>query len=337
MATSVHAESAVERLLSGKFQWKSTPPFATPLDRDGGHYFSVKDPSIVRSEKDNRWHMFCTVRGEKRSHQIEYFAFADFTVADRSDRHFLTITDGYFCAPQVFYFTPHKKWYLIYQVWDKREGVKWDDRAASPGLEPAFSTNDDIADWKAWTAPQRLFDAHPENIRHWIDFWVICDEQHAYLFCTSNDGKMWRSRTRIEDFPKKWSAPEIALKHPDLFEASHTYRIQGAQKYLTIVESRGDNRRFYQAFLADKLDGTWTPLAVSRAHPFASDHNVHFPPDSIWAQSISHGELLRSSNDERMEIDPANFRMVYQGVRDEEMKGKSYGQIPWRLGLLISD
>ena len=36
----------------------------------------------------------------------------------------------------------------------------------------------------------------------------------------------------------------------------------------------------------------------------------------------------------KLEIDPANLKLLYQGVTDAEMNGKPYGQIPWRLGLL---
>ena len=49
---------------------------------------------------------------------------------------------------------------------------------------------------------------------------------------------------------------------------------------------------------------------------------------------MSHGELLRSGRDQLLEVDPANLRFLFQGVSDREREGKSYGQIPWRLGLL---
>lgn len=47
----------------------------------------------------------------------------------------------------------------------------------------------------------------------------------------------------------------------DLFEASYTYRLQGTGRYLTVVEAQAGSRRYYKAYLADRLDGTWTPLA----------------------------------------------------------------------------
>src|SRR3954467_13341773 len=53
-----------------------------------------------------------------------------------------------------------------------------------------------------------------------------------------------------------------------------------------------------------------------------------------WAESISHGELLRDGHDQRLEVDPARLRFLFQGVSDRDMKGKKYGEIPWRLGIL---
>jgi hypothetical protein len=102
---------------------------------------------------------------------------------------------------------------------------------------------------------------------------------------------------------------------------------------LTIVEARGDGRRYYKAYLADRLDGEWKPLAATRERPFASSANVRDSGEH-WTDSISHGELIRIGVDERLEVDPANLRFVFQGVLDKDMRGKRYGEIPWRLGIL---
>jgi len=42
---------------------------------------------------------------------------------------------------------------------------------------------------------------------------------------------------------------------------------------------------------------------------------------------------LRSGEDERLEVDPAHLRFLFQGVTEEEYHHK-YGEIPWRLGIL---
>ena len=61
--------------------------------------------------------------------------------------------------------------------------------------------------------------------------------------------------------------------------------------------------------------------------------NVTHPAER-WTDSISHGELIRTGSDEKMEVDPANLQLVFQGVLDKDRGGRPYGAIPWRLGLL---
>ena len=269
------------------------------------------------------WHLFTTIRSEKRSHQIEYSSFREWKDAVAAPRHILTFNPGYFCAPQVFYFTPHRKWYLLHQASDTNRPVS---------LQPAFSTSERIDDPKSWSAPQFLYDSHPENVKGWIDFWIICDETKAHLFFTSNNGLMWRAETSLQSFPKRWSKPEVVLRD-DVFEASHTYRIRGGKGFLTVIEAQDGIRRYYKAYTADKLAGEWKPLAATKEKPFASLRNV-VAAGAPWTESISHGELIRSGFDEHLEIDDSNLQFLFQGVMEADAKGKSYGRIPWKLGLL---
>jgi hypothetical protein len=144
---------------------------------------------------------------------------------------------------------------------------------------------------------------------------------------------MWRSRTAIEQFPKGWSDPVVALQG-DIFEASHTYRLKGQEGYLTVVEAQnGHGWRYYKAYVGERLDGAWQPLAATRDQAFASLRNVS-QPEKRWTDAISHGELIRAGVDERLEVDPARLSFLFQGVLDEDRRGKNYGEIPWRLGLL---
>jgi hypothetical protein len=308
---------------SGEFRWTYGPPVLEAGAVDGVEFISVKDPSIVR--QGDRWHLFCTVRGPKRTHAIVYLSFGDFSEANKAPRHILSCHPGYFCAPQVFYFTPQQKWYLICQAADPAWG--------EPAYRPAFSTTSDIGDPNSWTKLQPLFEKQPENVKAWLDFWVICDDAKAHLFWTSLDGKMWRCETSLSAFPKGWSAPVVALTG-DIFEASHTYWLRGLNKYLTLVEAQnGHGWRYYKAYLADRLDGTWQPLAADKDKAFASMTNVK-PTGEKWSDVISHGELLRSGCDEKLEVDPAHLRFLFQGVLEKDRDGKGYGEIPWKLGLL---
>ncbi len=310
-------------MAAGEFRWSCGPPVLEARAVGGWDWISMKDPSIVRH--GDRWHLFCTVRGPKRSHAIVYSSFGDFAGANRAERRILSCHPGYFCAPQVFYFTPQKKWYLICQAADEAWGEL--------PYRPAFSTTSDINDPDSWTKLQPVFDSKPANVNAWLDFWVICDDAKAHLFFTSLDGKMWRAETSLTAFPKGWSEPVLALQG-DVFEASHTYKLKGRGQYLTLIEAQnGHGWRYYKAYVADRLDGDWRPLAAGKDDAFASMRNVT-PAGEWWTDVISHGELLRSGHDEKLEVDPADLRFLFQGVLDKDRQGKNYGQIPWRLGVL---
>lgn len=306
---------------TGRFRWRSSGPL---IDVEAGRsakdpLVALKDPSIVFH--DGRWHLFGTLRKQSGTVCMQYLSFVDWSQANAAPRHELSFTDRYHCAPQVFYFTPHRRWYLIYQLVDPRN---------QPAMGPYCSTTTNLADTASWTRPQLML-TNPAPDQRWIDFWVICDAAKAHLFYTSNDGHMWRRETRLVDFPVGWSAQTLALQ-ADIFEASHTYKLKGRDGYVTVIEAQGDGRRYYKAYLADQLEGPWRGLADALVHPFAAADTVS--PRPAWTTNISHGELLRSGVDERMEIDPTHLRFVYQGASDDEYRGRRYGGIPWRLGLL---
>ena len=309
-------------LSTGSFNWIATESVLEPMEIDGENWLSVKDPSIVRYK--NKWHLFCTVRGTKRTHATIYLTFDKWPQAKTAKQQVLKCHPGYFCAPQVFYFTPHEKWYMICQASDD----SWE-----PKYGPAYSTTPDITNPDSWTSLTPLFKTKPANINAWLDFWVICDDTKAHLFFTSLNGRMWRSETSLAKFPAGWSTPVLALQG-DIFEASHIYRLKGSNKYLNLIEAQnGHGWRYYKAYLADRLDGNWTPLAAEKDKSFASMLNVKHPAER-WTDVISHTELLRAGYDEKLLVDPHNIRLLFQGVTETARAGKPYGRIPWRLGIL---
>ena len=308
-------------LQTGTFNWDSSPPLIDvgPDKQATDPLLAIKDPTIVHH--DGRWHIFATIRAKSGKVDIQYLNFTNWPEAQKASRHVLALHDQYYCAPQVFYFRPHQKWYLIYQLAEK---------ARTPAFGPCFSTSTNIANHKSWTRPEPMVTNAPAEPK-WLDFWVICDEQKAHLFYTSLDGRMWRRETRKSDFPFGWSEQVLALQ-ADIFEASHTYRLKGSERYLTLVEAQGNSRRYYKAYLSSKLEGPWQGLADTLEKPFAARSNV---AESIeWTTNFSHGELLRTGVDERLEVDPENLQFLFQGASDDEYRGRPYGTIPWRLGLL---
>ncbi len=148
---------------------------------------------------------------------------------------------------------------------------------------------------------------------------------------------MWRLWTNLEDFPRGFGHCELALE-AKIFEASHTYRLKGQDQYLTIIEENG--RRYYKAYLADRLDGVWTPVADTAEKPFAGWTNIR-PAQGVepWTDNVSHGELIRDGYDQTLTVDPGNLRFVFQGMWDKDKSGQNYGQFQWRIGMLtpVSD
>jgi hypothetical protein len=302
--------------------WEYSAPLISPENRDHDRSQAQKDPSVVRVS--GKWHVFMTVKLQGRT-AIEYCSFDSWQHADKSPRTLLKLsTSDYFCAPQVFYFTPQRKWYLIYQVGMPDRNKMW----------VGYSTTTRIDDPASWTPAQPMLDGGPQDPRPegGLDYWIICDKQRAYLFFTNLNGKLWRAWTTLREFPRNMGRVELALKGP-FYEASHTYALKGTGKFLTIIEENG--KRYYKAWVADSLEGGWTPLADTAERPFAGAANIRPAPGvEVWTDKVSHGELVRDGFDQAMTVDPANLRFVFQGMLDRDKGDRNYGQYQWRIGIL---
>jgi len=302
--------------------WEYSAPLISPEQREIEPSRAQKDPSVVFF--DGNWHVFMTVKLEGRS-AIEYCSFGKWDEADSSKRTILNMSSSdYYCAPQVFYFRPHKKWYLIYQMGVPDANKMW----------VAYSTTTDISSPDSWTEARPVLDGGATDPRETggLDYWIICDDQRAYLFFTSLDGKMWRLWTPLENFPFGLHDCKVALE-ADIFEASHTYKLKGMNKYLTIIEE--DGQRYYKAYTADRLDGDWTPIRDTPEQPFAGWNNIRPASDvDPWTDNISHGELIRNGYDETLTVDPDKLQFIFQGMLEKEKSGIGYGQYPWRIGML---
>ncbi|WP_246099647.1 non-reducing end alpha-L-arabinofuranosidase family hydrolase [Methylibium rhizosphaerae] len=273
------------------------------------NFVSIKDPTIVRY--NNLYHVFATVFDTSRNAwSAVYLNFSDFSKAGSAAQVPLASRPvGDAVAPQVFFFRPHNKWYMISQ-W----GAK-------------YSTNTDIANPDGWTAPRSLLSGGPPNA---LDYWVICDSANCHLFFSADDGKLYRSKTSIGNFPN-FSGYETVMSDQvaNLFEASNVYKVKGTNKYLLLVEAYGP--RYFRAWTSTSLDGPWTPLADKQAAPFAGAANVSFE-GARWTNDISHGEMIRDGHDETLTIDACNMEFLYQGV--DPNSTATYERLPYRLGLI---
>jgi hypothetical protein len=82
----------------------------------------------------------------------------------------------------VFYFTPHKKWYLVYRMGVPGASKMW----------VAYSTTADIAQPHSWTQAMPILDGGENDPRQvgGLDYWIICDSRRAYLFLTIDLGNL---------------------------------------------------------------------------------------------------------------------------------------------------
>ena len=158
-----------------------------------------------------------------------------------------------------------------------------------------------------------------------IDYHVICDDTHAYLFFTGDNGRFYRCRTKIEDFPKGMSDPEIAIQdnRNNLFEGSMTLQDQG-HRYLSHHDRSHRARHDTTAPGSPTIStasGRRSPAPIhGRRRSRESTTSPSRTASSLGREDISHGELLRDNYDQTPTIDPENLRFLFQG-RDPDSGG----------------
>ena len=306
-SSSSSSSQAATCELKAPLKWVSTGPLISP--KNSG-WLSIKDPSVVKY--NGIYHVYATYYDT--AYKSMHTSFTDWNNAQQAPHISQNgTTVGNTVAPQVFYFRPHNKWYLITQ---------WGG---------SYSTTDDINN-PNWSAKKKLLQGEPTNA---LDFWNICDANNCYLYFARDDGALYVSKTSIANFPNFSGYTKVMEDHRGngnqyLFEAPNVYKLDGQNKYLLMVEAWPSGPRMFRSWTSSSLDGPWTALADTDSNPFAGNNNVEWPSGK-WANGISHGELIRSGFDERLTVDPCNLEFLYQG---QAGNSSEYNKIPYKLGLL---
>lgn len=295
--------------------WTTGDPVFLPGPAGSFDEVAVKDPSIVFAQ--GMWHLFYTARSRDQ-YSTGYVCAPRLQPLQSASRHQLRILAGngqYACAPQVFYFEPQSRWYLIFQT---REA----------NYQPTFCTTTTLTEPDSWSPPTPLL--AKDTAAKWIDFWVICDASTAYLFYTQAHRSVMVRSTSLEAFPHGWG-PAREVFAP-VHEAVHIYKVKGRDTYHMIYELNEAGVRSFGLATAETLVGPWTRVT----NCYATGGQLQYSrTGKRWAEMVSHGELIRAGFDQRMEYEPQNLRWLFQGLRIEQMKGP-YESLPWKLGIMAN-
>lgn len=300
---------------------------------------AVKDPSIVYA--DGQWHLVYTyvyLQGDQQRYGIGYTCAKDLHALDVSPRHDLGYLsyDGYpLVAPQIFYFAPDNRWYLVAQV----------HHDGDPRYQAAFCTNTQIDNPDGWTIPAILASEEQlPDVRTAIDFWIICDDHNAYLCFSDQQASVWSLATDISSFPAGFGNPRVMVTDTtdewELHESAHVYYRADQSRYLMIVEGilkPKDNFRLTLdrcmiAYEADTMNGPWQRIDPHAGRFWADRTNVVDARNAVDWRPVSHPELIRGGCDQRCEI-VGPICMLSQTLITKPTT-TTYSHLPWELRIL---
>lgn len=291
------------------FKWKD---YGKPIAEPKNNWIAIKDFTMVHYNNQYIVYMTYTPQGGgfKAAYMTPFATFADAAAATQA----VMPNNLPGVAPELIYFTPKNTWVF---------STQW------CGGQFCYTTGSDPTKPTSFAAQTKSLLTENITPNAPIDQVVICDDANCYLFYADDKGNIYRGSMAKANFPGQFSGTKKILSESNsakLFEAVEVYKLKGQKKYIMIVEC--GYPRYFRAFTATDLAGTWTPIAntIDAATPFAGKSNV----TNGWSNDISHGEIVRTGYDEYREIDPCNLQMIYQGLTGSG----DYNSLPYKMGYL---
>lgn len=297
----------------GPNTWTVSDPILCPGPEGSFDEVAVKDPTIVFFE--GSWHLFYTARS-RTEYTTGYVSAPTVNGLQSAPRHELTMIRGksrYGCAPQVLYYEPQAKWYLVFQNRDAN-------------YQPVYSTTATISKPESWSRPLPL--VRKDARAKWIDFWVLCDDTRAFLFYTQAHRELVVRTTSLAAFPNGWGESKKIFE--GIHEAVHIYKVRRDDEYHMIYELNRQGIRSFGLATAEDPAGPWTKVTDD----YATGDQLSFTGRAgSWTDMVSHGEVIRTGYNQRMEYDPADCRWLIQGILKED-SNLAYPSLPWKLGIM---
>jgi len=306
-AATVTMTASATCALPSTFKWKD---YGKPVASPQNGWAAIKDFTHVYYNGQHIIHMTYYTTGWNSGTIAPFADWADANAAKQT-----ASSTG--VAPELMYYAPKKVW-INSKQWCSGASFCWME-ATDVTKPSSFASKGNL-----------LTETITDNKAAPIDHTLICDDSKCYIFYADDNGHIYSGSMPKASFPGTFSGTKKILSDTQarLFEAVEVYKIKGQKLYLMMVECMSP--RYFRAFTATDLGGTWTALAgaTTQAQPLAGKNNV----TGGWSEDISHGDMVRSSYDEYKEIDPCNLQLIYQGYK-APFSGQ-YGLTPYQLGLL---